>query len=130
MTSHDTVTRISSVLAAERPGRVRPGRGPCPGPRRKPVDRCLAGVALSIPMVMVQQEMPGGVGVSSSVYGAVLQLCGADRRGDHRRHRRTSRLRRRAVGVRRAVGRRRARHAGPPRVPPGRITRAVLACGP
>ena len=30
------------------------------------------GVTLSIPMVMVQQETPGGVGVSSSIYGAVF----------------------------------------------------------
>jgi SET family sugar efflux transporter-like MFS transporter len=34
------------------------------------------GVALSIPMVMVQQETPGGVGVSSSVYGAVFSAAG------------------------------------------------------
>jgi SET family sugar efflux transporter-like MFS transporter len=34
------------------------------------------GVALSIPMVMVQQEAPGGVGVSSSIYGAVFSGAG------------------------------------------------------
>lgn len=34
------------------------------------------GVALSIPMVMVQQETPGGVGVSSSIYGAVFSGAG------------------------------------------------------
>jgi predicted MFS family arabinose efflux permease len=34
------------------------------------------GVALSIPIVMVQQETPGGVGVSSSVYGAVFSSAG------------------------------------------------------
>jgi SET family sugar efflux transporter-like MFS transporter len=34
------------------------------------------GVALSIPMVMVQQETPGGVGVSSSIYGAVFSAAG------------------------------------------------------
>jgi SET family sugar efflux transporter-like MFS transporter len=34
------------------------------------------GVALSIPMVMVQQETPGGVGVSSSIYGAVFGAAG------------------------------------------------------
>jgi SET family sugar efflux transporter-like MFS transporter len=34
------------------------------------------GVALSIPMVMVQQETPGGAGVSSSVYGAVFSGAG------------------------------------------------------
>jgi MFS transporter, SET family, sugar efflux transporter len=30
------------------------------------------GVALSIPMVMIQDETPGGVGISSSLYGAVF----------------------------------------------------------
>lgn len=34
------------------------------------------GIALSIPMVMVQQEIPGGVGVSSSIYGAVFSSAG------------------------------------------------------
>jgi SET family sugar efflux transporter-like MFS transporter len=34
------------------------------------------GVALSIPMVMVQQETPGGVGVSSSIYGAAFSAAG------------------------------------------------------
>jgi SET family sugar efflux transporter-like MFS transporter len=34
------------------------------------------GIALSIPMVMVQQETPGGVGVSSSIYGAVFSAAG------------------------------------------------------
>jgi MFS transporter, SET family, sugar efflux transporter len=34
------------------------------------------GVALSIPMVMVQQEMPGGIGVSSSIYGALYSSAG------------------------------------------------------
>lgn len=34
------------------------------------------GVTLSIPMVMVQQETPGGVGVSSSIYGAVFSGAG------------------------------------------------------
>ncbi len=30
------------------------------------------GVALSIPMVMIQDEIPGGVGISSSLYGAAF----------------------------------------------------------
>jgi MFS transporter, SET family, sugar efflux transporter len=30
------------------------------------------GVALSLPMVMIQEEVPGGVGVSSSLYGAAF----------------------------------------------------------
>jgi SET family sugar efflux transporter-like MFS transporter len=34
------------------------------------------GVALSIPIVMVQQETPGGVGVSSSIHGAVFSSAG------------------------------------------------------
>ncbi|MGH3246330.1 MAG: MFS transporter, partial [Trebonia sp.] len=34
------------------------------------------GVALSIPMVMVQQETPSGVGVSSSIYGAAFSAAG------------------------------------------------------
>lgn len=34
------------------------------------------GVTLSIPMVMVQQETPGGVGGSSSIYGAVFSGAG------------------------------------------------------
>lgn len=34
------------------------------------------GVALSIPMVMVQQETPGGVGFSSSLYGATFSAGG------------------------------------------------------
>ncbi|MGH3298110.1 MAG: MFS transporter, partial [Trebonia sp.] len=34
------------------------------------------GVALSIPMVMVQNESPGGVGTSSSVYGAAFGSAG------------------------------------------------------
>jgi SET family sugar efflux transporter-like MFS transporter len=34
------------------------------------------GVALSIPMVMVQNETPGGVGISSSLYGAAFGAAG------------------------------------------------------
>lgn len=34
------------------------------------------GVALSIPMVMVQDEAPGGTGTSSSLYGAVFAAAG------------------------------------------------------
>lgn len=34
------------------------------------------GVALSIPMVMIQEEMPGGVGMSSSIYGAAFSSAG------------------------------------------------------
>ncbi|HSZ41888.1 MAG TPA: MFS transporter [Trebonia sp.] len=34
------------------------------------------GVALSIPMVMVQNESPGGVGTSSSIYGAAFGSAG------------------------------------------------------